>query len=290
MTDPAIAQPAAIQPVRFDPVPDIRLLAVDMDGTLLDADHTVPRDFWPLVDQLYDMGIVFCPASGRQYWRLRDMFAPVADEAVFVADNGAYVVRAGQELSSDGLSRSDVHAMIARTRQIIAEGGDIGIAVAGKRAGYVEQTDPRLAPFFAQFLHRMEVVSDLMDVEDDFLKIAIYDFHDADRVSRPAFAEFAQTHTVVATGKHWLDIMSKKANKGAAIRHVQQTLGVTRDQTMVFGDFLNDLEMMDEATYSFAMGNAHPEVVARARYRAPANTENGVVRAIRTALSLDQLE
>ena len=47
--------------------------------------------------------------------------------------------------------------------------------------------------------------------------------------------------------------------RAAGIRHIQEVLGITRDQTMVFGDFLNDLEMMDEATYSFAMANAHPD-------------------------------
>ena len=80
--------------------------------------------------------------------------------------------------------------------------------------------------------------------------------------------------------------MDPHANKGSGIRHIQQALGITRDQTMVFGDFLNDLEMMDEATYSFAMANAHPELAARARFRAPGNTDNGVVRTIKSVLGL----
>ena len=55
---------------------------------------------------------------------------------------------------------------------------------------------------------------------------------------------------------------------------------------MVFGDFLNDLEMMDTADYSFAMDNAHPKLRARARFVAPSNNDNGVVRTIASVLDL----
>ncbi len=97
--------------------------------------------------------------------------------------------------------------------------------------------------------------------DDEVLKVAIYDFVSSEQVSAPAYASFVGTHQVVVSGEHWLDLMSLAANKGTGIRHIQEALGITRDQTMVFGDFLNDLEMMDEATYSFAMANAHPDAL-----------------------------
>jgi hydroxymethylpyrimidine pyrophosphatase-like HAD family hydrolase len=59
---------------------------------------------------------------------------------------------------------------------------------------------------------------------------------------------------------------------------------------MVFGDFLNDLEMMGAADYSFAMDNAHPLLRERARYIAPPNSENGVVRTISSVLGLPWLD
>ena len=88
------------------------------------------------------------------------------------------------------------------------------------------------------------------------------------------------------SGPHWVDVLSPTANKGRAVRRLQEELGVTPDQTMVFGDFLNDLEMMDAATYSFAMANAHPLLKERANWVAPTNNANGVVRTIRTVLGL----
>jgi hypothetical protein len=110
--------------------------------------------------------------------------------------------------------------------------------------------------------------------------VALYDFGSAEHSTGPALDAFAAAHQVVVSGEHWVDVMNRTANKGAALRGLQRELGVTPAQTMVFGDYLNDLEMLDAAEWSFAMANAHPEVVRRARYLAPSNNENGVLRTI----------
>jgi len=68
-----------------------------MDGTLLDDDSELHEHFWPLVHELNRRGILFCPASGRQYFNLRERFADIADEIVFIAENGT--------MSSTGIAR-----------------------------------------------------------------------------------------------------------------------------------------------------------------------------------------
>ena len=89
---------------------------------------------------------------------------------------------------------------------------------------------------------------------------------------------------VVVSSPHWMDIMSEGVNKGVALGQLQRELGVTPEQTVVFGDYLNDLEMLAAAPYSFAMANAHPDVIEVARFLAPANHEHGVVRVIEQLL------
>jgi hypothetical protein len=271
---------------QLDHVPDIRLIACDMDGTLLDDDDAIHHDFWPLIDRLHARGITFCPASGRQYYNLRERFEPIADEVIFIAENGTYVVQGDHELSSECLDRQVARDLIAVARQLTASGADVGAVLCGKASAYIERNDPPFREEVDKYYHRLQVVDDLDAVDDDILKVAIYDFVSSEHVSAPAYAGFAGTHQVVVSGQHWLDVMAPTANKGTGLRHIQQALGITRDQTMVFGDFLNDLEMMDEATYSFAMANAHPTLAARARYRAPGNTDNGVVRTIASVLGL----
>jgi hydroxymethylpyrimidine pyrophosphatase-like HAD family hydrolase len=129
-------------------------------------------------------------------------------------------------------------------------------------------------------------VTDASAVDDDVVKVALFDFGPAERTTAPALAPFAGTHQVVVSGEHWVDVMNPTANKGAALRRLQRDLGITPAQTLVFGDYLNDLEMLDAAEWSFAMANAHPEVIRRARHVAPSNNDNGVLRTIGRLLHL----
>lgn len=276
----------AIAPLRLDHLPDIRLIACDMDGTLLDDEHVIHDDFWPLIGQLSERGVLFCPASGRQYNNLLHCFGPVADELAFIAENGCLVMYRGQELSSDCVPREIAHGLVRRVRALQASGMNLGIVLCGKGAARIERHNPLFVEHVERYYLRLEIVDDLLAVDDDFLKIALYDPESSERNLQPHFAGLRPACQVVVSGQNWLDIMPSDANKGSGLRHLQQALGVSREQTMVFGDFLNDLEMMDEAAYSFAMANAHPLLKARASHLAPANTENGVVRTIRSVLRI----
>ncbi|UXN33015.1 HAD hydrolase family protein [Glutamicibacter sp. M10] len=89
---------------------------------------------------------------------------------------------------------------------------------------------------------------------------------------------------VVISGSHWVDAMNHGVHKGLALGALQKELGINDDETVVFGDYPNDLEMIKAATYSFAMANAHPDVAAAANFTAPANTEHGVLQVLRAYL------
>ena len=258
--------------------PDIRLVAVDMDGTLLDDEHRVPPTLWPLLAELRRRGVAFCPASGRQYANLAERFARVADGTPFVAENGAVVVRDDAVLRCDVLDREVVARAVTAVRALTASGADVGAVVCGPRTAYVERHD-------AAFRREVDrYYSAVVDVDDTVVKVAVHDSGEAASSTEPALAALRDTHKVVLSGAHWVDVQGASTDKGAALRVVQQALGVTRAQTVAFGDHLNDLEMLDAAEHSYAMANAHPDVLARARHTAPANTEDGVVRTLSALL------
>ena len=129
-------------------------------------------------------------------------------------------------------------------------------------------------------------MDDLTTVEDEFLKVALFDFGPVERTTAPALEPLTATHQVVVSGEHWVDVMHPTTHKGAAVEAVQRRYGITPAQTMAFGDYLNDLEMLDAAEHSYAVANAHPTVLARARNVAPSNSEDGVVRTIRAVMGL----
>ena len=207
-----------LDPPSFDHVPDIRLVAVDMDGTLLDDDKQIHDEFWPLLDELDRRGITLCPASGRQLAALRRQLG--RPELVYIAENGAYVVRDDVELSSETLDLSVAHEVVRVLRD--APHLDTGTVLCGKRSAYVERVDE---PFLAQvrpYYALYEQVDDLLEVDDEILKVAVHDFGPAADGAGPLLERFPGT---VVSGEHWVDVMNPVADKGLALRHVQDDAG-----------------------------------------------------------------
>ncbi|WP_324785824.1 Cof-type HAD-IIB family hydrolase [Streptomyces sp. H51] len=264
----------------------IRLIVTDMDGTLLDDAKRIPPGLWDTLAELRRRGVLFSPASGRQYATLARDFAGVAEGMVFIAENGAHVVRDGVELSSDPLEPGVAARVVHAVRRLAARGVDVGAVVCGKRSAYVERADEAFLAEVRKYYVEHRVVEDAAQVDDDVVKVALFDFGAAARTTAPALADLAATHRVVVSGEHWVDVMNRTADKGAAVLRLQRELDITPAQTMVFGDYLNDLGMLDAAEWSFAVAGAHPDVVARARHLAPSNNDNGVLRTISRVLDL----
>jgi Cof subfamily protein (haloacid dehalogenase superfamily) len=257
---------------------DMRLVITDMDGTLLAPDGAIPDAFWPLLTELDRRGIVFAVASGRQYETLRGLFGPASARIAFVAENGAHVVRAGGEVRVAALPRDVADRLVDSVRELSTQ-RDIGLVWCGRHSAYIERGDEAFVREAAVFYDRLERVDDLHEVTDVPLKFAAFDAGGAD-VAAPFFEEACRPCRVVASSGCWLDIMDPDQNKGLAVRALKDDLGVTADQVVAFGDYLNDLEMLAEATHSYAMGNAHAEVRRLARYVAPPNHEYGVLSTI----------
>jgi Cof subfamily protein (haloacid dehalogenase superfamily) len=267
--------------------PDIRLVAVDLDGTLLDAHGRVPDALWPLLEVMRERGIAFVPASGRQYATLRQIFDREANGMPFIAENGTVVVRDGVELSVVTLAASFVSRVLADLRTLAATGVDLGVVVCGMRCAYVERADEAFLAEVRKYYVAHEVVPDLSALAVDAVKLAVFDFGDAEREVAPALAHVRVTHQVVVSGAHWVDIMPPDVNKGVALRVLQKALGVTPEQTVAFGDYLNDVEMLQAAGHSYAMANAHPDVQRVARRQAPSHADEGVITVLRELLGRD---
>ncbi|SDB96563.1 hypothetical protein GA0111570_11230 [Raineyella antarctica] len=287
MTDrPTPTDTAGQQPFDLPADLDVRLVVADMDGTLLDGAGRIPDGLWPLLDRMRQRGIAFAPASGRQYATLRRMFDRASDGMVFIAENGSLVVRDGVEVSSTPVERSFADEAIRLARGVADSGRDVGTVLCGKRSAYVERSDAAFLAEAERYYAELAVVDDLMEPDDEVLKIAVFDFEEASDVAA-AMAPLRATHQVVVSGHHWVDLMASGVDKGHAVRQLQQAMGIGPANTMVFGDYLNDLQMLDAADHSYAMANAHPEVLARARYVAPSNQDLGVLTVLSALLGGD---
>lgn len=265
---------------------EIRLVVVDLDGTLLDGAGEMPGETIATIRALRERGVAFAPASGRQHATIERLFSEVADDLVVIAENGAYVTRDGAEVTSHTLDLDWSHGVVERTRGLGREGADLGVVLCGKESAWIERTDDAFLAEVERYYARLTTTDDLTGVDDEVLKLAVHDFGDPTALTAPALTTFCAPQQVVVSGHHWVDVMGVGVHKGLAVRDLQQALGITAAQTMAFGDYLNDLEMLQAVEHSYAMANAHPAVLRAARHVAPANTEDGVLATLREVFDL----
>ena len=271
-------------PADYLPLPDIRLIASDMDGTLIGEDGRVPEPLWPLLRRLGDTGIVFVPASGRQIATLEQTFEGASKGMAFIGENGALVVRDGEVLYSLTVAPEIVTKLVGIVRELAADGVNIGVILAGKQGAYTDRGDSAFLEQTDRYYKKMSVVDDVLAVKDDVVKVAICSFDDIEDTLVPKLEPFEATHSVVSSVKNWIDVTEKGADKGNALKHLQESPGISPAQTIVFGDYLNDMEMMDAARTSFAVANAHPEIIDAATHVAPSCDELGVIQVIERIL------
>ena len=259
----------------------VKIIATDMDGTLLDSKKRLPKDFGYVLEKLDEKNVRFIVASGRQYYNLLERFKGIEDKMMFIAENGTFVVYEGKELVVNSLD-------INLARELIKIGRTIKnsyIILCGKKSAYIESCDERLIEQTQKYYTRYEIVSDLTKIEDDILKVTICDFSGSENNSNKYFDDYRDKAQIAVSGEIWLDITAKGINKGVAIEEIQELLNIKHEETMVFGDYLNDLEMMSSAYHSYAMENAHDDLKKVARFIAKSNDDSGVVHAIKAMLN-----
>ncbi|GAB6169512.1 HAD family hydrolase [Clostridium carnis] len=260
----------------------IKFIASDMDGTLLNKNDEINPEFFEIFDKLKEKDIIFAAASGRQYYNLLKRFNSIKDHVMFIAENGTFVVYKGKEILVNDLEKEIALELIEIGRKI----ENSYVILCGKKSAYIEQKDARLIKETEKYYERYEIVEDLTKVEDNILKVTICDFSGSESNSNKYFEKYRQALQVTVSGEIWLDITAKGVNKGVAINKVQELLNIKHEETMVFGDYLNDLEMMESAYHSYAMENAHEDLKKVSRFIAKSNEDNGVVVAIKEIINL----
>lgn len=274
--------------------PDIRLVAIDLDGTLLDPAKNLDPDYPAVLAELLERGVAVVPASGRQHESIRRLLqVPALKERYgpggIIAENGALATWQGEVVSTDPVQPRVVHAVLDAVASYRASGGQVGVVICGRRSAYTDLSADQARTEISPYYPFLETDADLSSAaeQDDVLKLAVWEVAGTERgVARSLLATQETGARVLLSGVHWVDVMSPTADKGRALASLQARLGISPEQTMAFGDYPNDVGMLRRAQYSYAMAEAHPEAVAVSRYRAPSNAAQGVTRTLREVFNL----
>ena len=256
----------------------VKLVVSDMDGTLLNSKGEVSNRFFELFKELQKRNITFCAASGRQHNSIVSKLDAIKDEIYVIAENGGVAKKRDNVLLSNFLKPEKVLKLIPILREIKGT----NIVLCCNDAAYIESKDEHFISLFQEYYHSFQVVDNLIETAKTtpVFKIAVYHFESSESFIYPFVKHLNDQILLKVSGINWLDISDEKANKGNALREVQQLLNVTKEETMVFGDYHNDIEMMQEADFSFAMKNAHADITELAQYATESNDNFGVERIL----------
>ena len=268
----------------------IRLLALDIDGTLLRSDKTASARTLDAIARARALGVRLVLVTGRRYPSARRVAAELGGIVPLVLHNGALVMEDGAVLRCRPLAREAARAAIAVGRAAGAEPvlhcgvngeGRLLVDADARRAGivgyYLERADSEVLALrpLESALAREEPIQVMFGgtrAEMDALIVPL-----AERLGARARIE----RTVYpASDLVLLDVIDPAVGKAEALGFLQARWGVGSAETLAIGDNWNDRDMVAGAGIGFVMGNADPELLALGLPVLPSNDEDGVAQAI----------
>lgn len=273
----------------------VRLIALDMDGTLLASDHhTLPQRNIDAIREANRRGIHVVISTGRMVEDASDFVRRYDLPCMIIAANGARAcsgpMPGGEMLYHCHLGQEDAHAAL----DILMPSG---LAIHGFEDGVVNTVDNGSG--------RKYHLVDRGLIEDRYgeaeirkaadrgiMKIfAVGDGFAGDvydpRVEtvREQIRQVLPHLQITSSAPGNIEITPPEAGKGTALAHIAQCLGLTRENVMAVGDAGNDLNMLEYAFHSVAMGNATKDVLACCRYMTASNDECGVAQIIERVIA-----
>ena len=266
---------------------DIRLICLDMDGTLLDDDHaTVPQRNITALRAAAERGAAAVISSGRAWDLLREVDAQLGVTKYAVLSNGAAVldVASGEWLYRNCLSDQTRIPLI----DLLLEWG-LPFEVYCQGKNYIQQDRRELVLASAatpQFRQILANYSQFPAYLNDALpagtveKIHVFYVPPERRQELVERALGWGPLSVATSFQNNMEFTAPGVNKGTAVQALCTRLDLGPEQVMAFGDAGNDLELLRWAKWSFAMANATEEAKQAARYVTGSNREAGVGMAV----------
>lgn len=258
----------------------IKLIATDIDGTLLkDGTLDLNPEYYEVIHELRNRGVLFLAASGRQRESITKVFIPIKDEIVFISENGTCIHSKDYQYV-DIIQPEVVQAYIEEARRFPG----CEISINKDNMGYFENYGV-YNHLVNDYGYRGELVDNISDYAEDVCKISMFHHNDIEKVVDQEFLDrWNRIMHVTCSGKFWIDCSNKDVTKGSALKHFQDDYGITPDETLAFGDNLNDIEMLKRASHSFAVENAREEVKKAANFVAPSYEKDGVLQVLKAVL------
>lgn len=259
----------------------IKLIASDMDGTLLDERSQVPPETFDLIRALRDRGVRFAASSGRRYDRLCRFFEPVRDEMDFVASNGAQVYAEGRLIDREVYS----HLGIMRLARTVAMFPCLHLALFDRSKSFLLDDEDKFVREVDKDLQNVERIGNLPPADVSIIKASV--FCDDGAVMDYAYVlerELGDEFVFAPSGSSWIDAMQRGVSKATGIQQIMDHYGIAPDEVMAFGDSMNDYEIIRLVGHGCAMANGRAALRAVADRVVGCNRDHAVQAEMRRVL------
>ena len=231
----------------------LRLIASDLDGTLLGDGECLPQGVFELIEELSDKGIAFVPASGRQLANVRRLFAPVWRKLCVICEGGALVMRGEERIASCPLRQDCIEEIIDDIRAV----GDMELLLSAQDTCYLLDNDRR---YVDDILYRLRnnvaILDDPLACRDEYIKIAAFRAEGVGALAPALREKWKGRVHVELGGLQWLDFTL--GSKGAALETLGRYLHIAPCDMAAFGDQSNDLSMLSLVGHPYLMRGADP--------------------------------
>ena len=257
---------------------DVKLIAADMDHTLLTEKGELPPNFSQYVRELNELGVDFAIASGRPHYTLEQTFFDLVNELIFISDNGGIIHYKGETIFKSLISVAEYRELV----DFVDTKTDGVPIICGLDSAYLFKKHQEHDPIIRRSHSNITFVDDLRTVDSDADKFTIY-FPNKDSASNYEQIfnpKFGDDYSVTIGDSIWVDIMNKGIDKGEAMRILGEKLQIDYSQMMAFGDTYNDIQMLKAVKYSYLVENASEDMKQFAKYMTKSNDEYGVLKTL----------
>ena len=263
----------------------IKLVCSDVDGTLVEEGKSeLNPEYFDEIRRLKEKGIMFAVVSGRSYAASRPLFAPVANDIIFINDNGASLTYQGKTIKAHTIPVKVVKEMIRDLSDEVKEVTYLS-ALSG---AYSWKKNREFCKILREDFHlnvtELEEMPDSLPDDAGIMSLGMYDPVDAEAVVGEEFIIKWNQHELIKAvpgGQYWFNVMQKNIDKGVALRELMEMYGYKPEEVMAIGDNMNDIGMLTEVPNSVAIGNARQEVKDICKYIADTNANDGVLQILR---------
>lgn len=248
------------------------MVVTDMDGTLLNSNHEVSSRFFEVFKHLKQHNIIFVAASGRPYYSIIEKLQPIKGDITIVAENGGLVIQNENVLLSNIINPNRLPELYSLVNNI----EDTYPIFCTQNRAFIMRASDDFVNVFSEYYSSYRIIDSIEEITEDVIKIALFHSTNSETHIFPFVKHLMPKLSVVVSGNHWVDISDAINHKGNALTFLQKYHNIKPSETMVFGDYNNDLEMLKCAKYSYAMANAHKDVITISKFKTETNDNYGV--------------